>query len=100
MPDFKMSFFSFLVDWCRFGSDHTMCKYTGISPTCNGVTDRGDDITGEEKATVVNKHNEYRRKVAAGEVGGLPKASSMPVLVKYYIFYSDNISLTYFFENF
>ena len=71
-----------------------MCKYTGISSTCKDVTARGEDITDEEKATVLNKHNEYRRKVAAGEVEGLPKASSMPDLVKYYILYSERINLT------
>ena len=41
-----------------------MCKYKGISPTCSDVTDRRDDITDKEKATLVDKHNEYIRKIA------------------------------------
>ena len=71
--------FDFLEDWCSFGSDHTMCMYTGISSACKDVTARGDEITDEEKTTVVDKHNEYRRKVAALEAGDLPKAASMPL---------------------
>ena len=31
-----------------------------------------------KKQAIIDKHNEYRRKVAAGEAEGLPKATSMP----------------------
>ena len=32
-----------------------------------------------KKQAIIDKHNEYRRKVAALEAGDLPKAASMPL---------------------
>ena len=65
MTNLLRSCFSSLVYFCSQGSDSTKCKYHGISPTCDDVTDRDVDITDEEKATIADKHNEYRGKMAA-----------------------------------
>lgn len=64
----------------RWGSDNTMCKYTGMGSKCSGgVCARG--LTQDEKDLVLKKHNDLRRKVAKGQQAGQPSASNMNELV-------------------
>merc|ERR1711936_38470 len=68
------------ADYCALDSDHTMCRYQGPSAACTGKTIfRQLDATGRQ--TILNKHNELRRKVAKGEEWGQPAAANMKQMV-------------------
>ncbi|XP_020284652.1 venom allergen 3-like [Pseudomyrmex gracilis] len=64
---------------------HTMCKYksNNLGSACVNHSDRG--LTNKEKNAIVNKHNEFRQRVASGKEtrgnpGPQPPAASMPNL--------------------
>ncbi|KAF2352825.1 CAP domain [Trinorchestia longiramus] len=61
-----------LQQYCTFTPQHTMCRTTGIGPTCGqNVPARG--VSGADAAVIVASHNRYRARVAQGqEVRGTP----------------------------
>jgi len=70
-------------DYCEsFGEEHTMCKYCGIDKEKCGKMFESGPIEGQLRNSLLNDHNEYRRKVAKGEEGrglggGQPTATNM-----------------------
>jgi len=73
--------------YCTLGQDNTKCEYCGVNTAQCGYQICALGITDEkEKAIIVDKHNELRRKVAKGEetqglYQGQPGASDMNELV-------------------
>ncbi|XP_011705977.1 PREDICTED: venom allergen 3-like, partial [Wasmannia auropunctata] len=77
------------ADYCNMQScsekgSHTMCQYSSRpAAACGDSYSIG--LSDAEKRTIVNKHNELRRKVASGQEtrgkpGPQPAAVSMPDL--------------------
>ncbi|XP_063843649.1 uncharacterized protein LOC135090578 isoform X2 [Scylla paramamosain] len=54
------------MDYCKFTSEHTACKFSGRGPRC-GPQVRGSGVSSEDAAVIVALHNELRSKVARGE---------------------------------
>ena len=65
-------------EYCKFGSDHTMCKYCGVGPNCPNVCD--NQLTRQDKAELLHIHNEFRSRVALGVEKGQPSATNMKKL--------------------
>jgi len=57
-----------------------MCKFAGPSAACTAKT-KLNTITEEQKQSIVDKHNELRRRVAKGQEPGQPSASNMKEMV-------------------
>jgi len=68
-------------DYCSISRQHTMCKYQGTGPACNGnVLRRG--VSDQEREEILDAHNRFRAKIARGEEkrgkpGPQPPASNM-----------------------
>jgi len=68
-------------DYCAISREHTMCKYQGTGPACNGeVLRRG--VTKQEMEEILDAHNMLRAKIARGEEkrgkpGPQPPAANM-----------------------
>jgi len=73
--------------YCRYGKDNTMCRFCGVNTgQCGSQICTLGITSDEDKAAIVNKHNELRRKVAKGEEtqgvkGAQPPAANMNELV-------------------
>ncbi|XP_033213844.1 venom allergen 3-like [Belonocnema kinseyi] len=79
--------FSDATDYCNIGTCapgvHTMCLFQNPAPQCQAYC---VGLTDQEKQLILSKHNELRRKVAAGmetdgSPGPQPAAKCMPDLV-------------------
>ena len=73
------------ADYCEMSAGHTMCLYPGPSPSCSSQT-IFRELSTEAKEAILERHNQYRRRVARGEeTGGInppqPAASNMKKLV-------------------
>ena len=73
------------TDYCKFTSEHTVCKFSGRGPRC-GPRVRGSGVSSEDAAVIVALHNELRSKVARGEEtrgdpGPQPSGANMRALV-------------------
>ena len=73
------------ADYCEMSAGHTMCLYPGPSPSCSSQT-IFRELSSEAKEAILERHNQYRRRVARGEeTGGInppqPAASNMKKLV-------------------
>lgn len=71
-------------NYCGITPEHTMCKYQGIGPACNGNALRRG-VTPEEIKEILDSHNRYRAQVARGEEkrgrpGPQPPAANMKLL--------------------
>ncbi|MPC16432.1 CRISP/Allergen/PR-1 [Portunus trituberculatus] len=72
------------TDYCKFTSEHTVCKFSGRGPRC-GPQVRGSGVSSEDAAVIVALHNELRSKVARGEEtrgapGPQPSGANMKAL--------------------
>ena len=65
-------------EYCKLGSDHTMCQYCRIGPTCPNFCN--NQLTDKDKEELLVNHNVFRRKVARGLQKGQPSASNMKKL--------------------
>ncbi|PSN37065.1 hypothetical protein C0J52_25176 [Blattella germanica] len=76
-----------LTDFCKIkcdGNEHTACIYKTRSDSCNEFVIK--DLQQADKDTIVQKHNDLRRKIAKGEkptdAGAVqPKAANMMEMV-------------------
>ena len=66
-------------EYCKLGSDNTMCKYCGVNSTCT-ETFCSNELSDKDIKEIVEKHNELRAKVANGLQNDQPKAANMKKL--------------------
>jgi len=75
-PTTKFQFNS--TSYCLLNENHTMCKFTGPSSSCDTIFSK---ISAKGKNAIVEKHNRLRRKVAKGQEKGQPPAANMKRMV-------------------
>lgn len=82
-----------LQQYCAFTPQHTMCRTTGIGPTCGqNMPARG--VTPADVTAIIAGHNTYRARVAQGQEtrgapGPQPTAANMLELVSVTLFLSS-----------
>jgi len=57
-------------DYCGFSPQHTMCRYSGVGPSCGPLIDMG--VGDKERDMVLDYHNRLRSRVASGSTGQPP----------------------------
>jgi len=66
--------------YCSLGADNTMCKYCGVDiNACYGSFCK-NDLSDDDKTTLVKKHNDLRAQLANGNEAGQPSAANMKKL--------------------
>ena len=66
--------------YCEFlGQDNTMCKYCGVSPSCQDSF-CANELSKDDIKEIVDKHNQLRALVANGDQLGQPSATNMKKL--------------------
>uniref|UniRef100_A0A6B2E6R9 Putative antigen 5-like salivary protein n=1 Tax=Phlebotomus kandelakii TaxID=1109342 RepID=A0A6B2E6R9_9DIPT len=81
------------IDWCQMeaefcdGEEHIACEPNSFGTPTNVRNIQVVQLSDADKQSIVDRHNNFRRKVAQGQESGLPSASKMEEM-----YWDDNLA--------